>query len=274
MKKTVILLSVLTVSMLAMQIGMDAFSNTSGSSAGKTGSPGDGANCTQCHSGSPQQQAGLITTNIPGGGYTPGFIYQITATIVDTNSTKFGFQVSPQNVQGTRLGTLIATNTTETQTQQTGKYITHKTAGTPGVGMRTWTFNWQAPASGTGNVTFYGAFNVANSNNLSSGDRIFLSSTQVSEDLTSVSNNTEAFPSIKLYPNPAVDFLQLDLGKQINTPVDVRIYTLEGRLAEKNTVTPENGKTLQIEVSGLATGVYFITLETEGNITTRRFVKN
>jgi hypothetical protein len=274
MKKTVILLGILTVSMLAMQIGMDAFSNTGGSSAGKTGSPGDGANCTQCHSGSPQQQPGLITTNIPGGGYTPGFIYQITATIVDSTSTKFGFQVSPQNVQGTRLGTLIATNTTETQTQQTGKYITHKTAGTPGVGMRTWTFDWQAPAPGTGNVTFYGAFNVANSNNLSSGDRILLSTTQVSEDLSSIGDQVESFPAVKLFPNPASEFLLLDLGKQVNESVEIRIVDLRGRVVKEEILEPENGQSLRIEVSALATGVYFISIENKGNTTTRRFVKD
>ena len=36
-----------------------------GSPGGKTGSPGDGgANCTQCHAGTPQPATGWINTNI------------------------------------------------------------------------------------------------------------------------------------------------------------------------------------------------------------------
>ena len=63
----------------------------------------------------------------------------------------------------------------------TGKYITHKTAGTAGTNSRTWTFDWTAPGIGAGDVTFYGAFLITNSGNNSSGDTTVLSSLAVSE---------------------------------------------------------------------------------------------
>lgn len=124
-----------------------------GAPAGVTGSPGDGSNCTSCHGGTATTTAGLITTNIPAGGYLPGQTYQITATNNLTGSGKYGFEVSPQNVTGTQLGTLVA----GTGSQLVGgtKYVTHINANST---THAWTFGWVAPAAGTGPVTFYGAF--------------------------------------------------------------------------------------------------------------------
>jgi hypothetical protein len=160
-----------------------ADSHTSGAPASRTGSPGDGGNtCKNCHAGpTPTTQPGLITSNIPVAGYTAGQTYTITATITANGHTKFGFEISPQSPTGTQLGTLIVTNSTEMQLVGSGKYITHKTAGVSGTNSRTWIFNWTAPAAGTGNVTFYGAFNITNAGNNSSGDTTVLSSLLVSE---------------------------------------------------------------------------------------------
>src|SRR6185436_7418712 len=89
--------------------------------------------------------------------------------------------VSPQSITGILLGTLIITNTVETQLVGANKYVTHKFAGTSGSGSRTWNFNWTAPVAGTGNVTFYGAFNCANNSGNSAGDTIYKSTLVVSE---------------------------------------------------------------------------------------------
>jgi hypothetical protein len=161
----------------------EANSHTSGATAMRTGSPGDGgATCKNCHAGpTPTTQAGLITSTIPAAGYTAGQTYTITATVARSGHTKFGFEVSPQNTAGTQLGTLIVTNTTEMQLVGSGKYITHKTAGVTGSNSRSWVFNWTAPAAGTGNVTFYGAFNITNAMNNSTGDTTVLSTLTVAE---------------------------------------------------------------------------------------------
>jgi hypothetical protein len=124
-----------------------------GAPAAKTGSPGDGASCSQCHGQAASTTAGLITSNIPADGYIPGQTYQITATNTLTGSGKYGFEVSPQNIAGTQLGTLVA----GTGSKLVGgtKYVTHSTSNST---THTWTFGWVAPAAGTGEVTFYGAF--------------------------------------------------------------------------------------------------------------------
>ena len=132
----------------------NAISEPTGSPASNTGSPADGTTCAEsCHGGSAVTQAGLITSNIPTAGYTPGTTYTITATI--SGSGKKGFQVSPQNTAGTLLGSLIAGSGNKIVGT---KYVTHSSAKT--ATTATWTFQWIAPAAGTGAVTFYGAFAI------------------------------------------------------------------------------------------------------------------
>lgn len=135
----------------------NAISEPTGSPASNTGSPADGTTCAEsCHGGSAVTQAGLITSNIPTAGYTPGTTYTITATISGTG--KKGFQVSPQNTSGTLLGSLIAGSGNKIVGT---KYVTHSSAKT--TSTATWTFQWIAPAAGTGAVTFYGAFAITTS---------------------------------------------------------------------------------------------------------------
>src|SRR5829696_4706422 len=131
-----------SVIILADAINNSSHSSASGAVAGRTGSPGDGGlTCaiSGCHlpGPAPALMAGWITSNIPAGGYTPGNTYTITATATRPGHVRFGFQVSPQNITGTLLGTLIITNSTETQLVGANKYVTHKLAGTTGAGSKT-----------------------------------------------------------------------------------------------------------------------------------------
>ena len=145
---------------LAVAFISGAYAYPGGAPAGYTGSPGDGQNCTKsgCHGGTAATVSGWITSNIPTAGYTAGTTYAITVTV--TGSGNHGFEVSPQNVTGTLLGTLIAGS--GNKLVGSGKYVTHSASlnGNP----QTWSFQWVAPATGTGTVTLYGAFCVTKSN--------------------------------------------------------------------------------------------------------------
>lgn len=149
-KKLLFTLAAFVAIVLASGFGM---MYPTGAPVAKTGSPGDGSNCTECHGGSPTTTPGQITSNIPATGYTPGQTYQITATNPLTGSGSYGFEVSPQNAAGTQLGTLAS----GAGSKLVGgtKYVTHSNANST---TNTWTFNWTAPVAGTGAVTFYGAF--------------------------------------------------------------------------------------------------------------------
>lgn len=146
-----------------------------GSPGGKTGSPGDGGStCAQCHSGTPVTVTGWITSNIPASGYSPGQTYTITATATHTGAALFGFEMTAENSSNNKTGTFIITDAIQTKLVNNNKAVTHTQNGTtPSGNSKSWSVNWTAPAQGTGNVTFYAAFNAANGNGQNTGDVIY-----------------------------------------------------------------------------------------------------
>jgi len=182
-KKLISTLSILTI-IVMMMVSLRTQSSPDGAPSGVANDPSSGsANCTNCHSGTatiPATSVANITTNIPSGGYTPGATYTVTATINYAGRTRFGFEVSPQNALGTKLGTLINTSS-QTKLVGSSKYVTQNQAGNLGTGTKSWSFNWVAPAAGTGTVTFYGALMAANNNGGTSGDLTYKVQTSVNE---------------------------------------------------------------------------------------------
>ena len=182
--------AVLLVQIITSINVVDVHSNNAGANAGYTGSPNEfnSRTCASqnggCHSGGGTTfQQGMITSNVPECGYTPGETYTITLTVSSAGKNEFGFSVSPQLDGGATAGSMIST--TGTQLNGSGRYLTHTAAGTAesSPNTRVWTFSWIAPPAGSGNVTFYAAFNASNNNNGSSGDLIFNSNLGIFEGL-------------------------------------------------------------------------------------------
>lgn len=81
----------------------------------------------------------------------------------------------------------------------------------------------------------------------------------------------EAMPEINIYPNPASDYLSIDL-EQDAFKLKARIFNATGRLIQEAT-TIEDGD--RIHLQKLASGVYFIQFYSRelGIITTKKFIK-
>lgn len=258
---------------------MDAYNNQaishgSGAMSGYTGSPGDsGDECTACHSGTPINQADLIASDIPVSGYVPGNTYTLTATVSGSNN-KFGFLVTSENASGIKSGTFVATNTTNTKAINLSQYITHKSAGTTGSGnSKTWTFDWTAPVSGTGSVTFYAAFNAANGNGSTSGDEIVLSSLVVNEDITSgIASKAHSAAEVRMFPNPIISKMHISFPSQNGTNAVVSIHSLDGKLLFMKEIS---GNEIVIdEVADLDKGIYLVNIKTDSVNVTKKIIKN
>ncbi|MBK7708289.1 MAG: hypothetical protein IPJ30_21680 [Acidobacteria bacterium] len=134
-----------------------AIASEGGAPTGRTGAPGE-TTCTGCHS--QNAGAGQFSVIAPAT-YVPGQTYQIQVQHSTTNFSRanWGFEVIP--LAGTTMaGTVAATNgNTRVRVASTKSYVTQTLAGTyPGTfGGASWTFNWTAPATNVGNITFYGA---------------------------------------------------------------------------------------------------------------------
>src|SRR5688572_23604393 len=142
---------------------------------GYTGAPGQ-ATCVSCHSGTLNSGTGsLALLGTPSGGYVPETTYSLQINVNDASKTRFGFEMVALTSANAQAGTfsLMSTNNTALQTSGGKTYVSHKNASSTN---NTWTFNWQAPATNVGPVTFYFVGNAANGNNTDTGDNIYSTS--------------------------------------------------------------------------------------------------
>ncbi len=265
-------LSVIAISLSSLTY---TFSSPGGAPAGATGSPGDNnLTCARsgCHSGTANPQSGLISTDVPSSGYVPGQTYQITVSITQAGISKWGFQASPQSSNGTLLGTLTLTETSRTRFIGTGnKYVTHTTGGNSGAtGSTSWSFNWTAPSTGTGPVTFYTAAMAANGNNGTSGDQVYFDNLVIEEDVTISINDNQSLSDIILYPNPAQGSEMFI--KNLKSDETLTIRDMQGKTVLK---TDFSGNNLiqSINIENLPKGAYTLEISSESGSKIKRFIR-
>lgn len=152
---------------------------SSGPPAGFTNAPGE-FTCDECHV--PENAGtGQISITAPQT-YVPGQIYPITVTNTNADPTRlrWGYQLTVLDGGDERAGTLQNTDSfTQILTNQgpggARQYAEHSALGTfiGQQGGSSWTFNWTAPATDIGPVTFYAAGNHANNDGNTSGDNVY-----------------------------------------------------------------------------------------------------
>jgi len=163
---------------------VDAFAE--GPNPGHSGAPGE-LTCavSGCHGGEPNTGPGQFQITAPSS-YEPGKTYQITVThsTSDTSRRRWGFQLTALDGSSNKAGDFQSTSITQVLQGGPGgnrQYIEHNFLGTfqgqPSGAM--WTFDWVAPASDVGRVTFYAAGNQANNNGNETGDQIYATSVSV-----------------------------------------------------------------------------------------------
>lgn len=262
MKKTYTLLSIPVIALAFMLM-----SYSSGSPGGKSGSPGDmGATCTDCHIGTANSVEDWITTDIPASGYEPGETYTLTLTGTHVGVGKFGFEVTAEDAQGAKVGTLALADPIQTKFTNSNNAVTHTSAGnTPSGDSKTWTVDWTAPESGTGNVTFYAAFNAANGNGNNTGDIIYKSSHEVME-ASGMSVEELSFQALNIYPNPSSGPMNVELSES----ADISILDMSGSLIYQ--VKAAEG-TSSIDLSSFPTGTYFMNIRNGEKFETRKIIR-
>lgn len=250
-------------------------SNATGSPGGRTGAPSDFTGpCMPCHAASLADVTfndTIISSNIPADGWRGGQTYTISANVHHFTSNKMGFEMTCDNSGGSAVGKFISTDG-KTQVFNGGKSITHTFSGTSAIGgNKTWTFDWTAPAAGTGKVTFYGAFNATNSNSQAdAGDTVYADTMNVVESPASgIAVQQMQFNPLKIYPNPAKDVIYLNL-KMTDEVGAVSVYNVSGKVVLKRSMA-EN--TRSVDVSSLNTGIYFVKLKVNNVWRLQRFIK-
>ncbi len=98
-----------------------------------------------------------------------------------------------------------------------------------------------------------------------------VTNTATTSVLQSLGNQDFKFDSyFRIYPNPAKDFLNIDVKQQI----EVTSISIFNMLGQQILVIPNAQQTKQIDVSSLQTGNYFIKVSSNKGNSNTRFIKN
>lgn len=226
--------------------------------SGRTGSPGDGTNCTECHAGTVIPLTTGISTDIPGSGYVGGQTYNITVGtgLEQIGVSTYGFELSPQDASGKYLGTFSAG--TGSTIVAPGTYIGH--SGPLSGTNPSWTFQWTAPVAGSGAVTFYAAVVAANGNGVTTGDVVLTTNHTVQEVTASVTTNN--IPDQFMVSATPSGNLSIKVNTSVSGVYQLNVVNLYGQSSSTTTVEVNQGLNLLTIplTTKLKSGVYVVNL--------------
>jgi hypothetical protein len=252
--------------------------------AARTGAPGE-VTCVDCHDDFSQGAGGgsiaLSSTNMPGWEYVPGTTYHMTATVARTGTPLFGVGVEALTTSNANAGTLTITNSSTAIKSATisgvsRRNVVHTLNGGATPNAKAFAFDWVAPATNIGNVTFYFAGVAANGDGDEHvGDYVYVGNQVVSPAISTGISEANTDVDIKVYPNPVSNMLKLDYSLVDAGRVEIALFDLNGR-AVKQLLSAKRQPGRHTEMidgmDQLAAGTYVVRIDRAGTITTRPVV--
>ncbi|MBL4624822.1 MAG: T9SS type A sorting domain-containing protein [Flavobacteriales bacterium] len=287
-RKTTIILGLATAFMC-----FQAFApKTTGSHPSSTGAPGENT-CARsgCHANANVNAGDGVNSytfkNSVGtdvSNYDADETYSISVKIAESSTSKFGFEIVALDVNDDNIGSWIITDAVRTWHQQTSdpsslnrKYVTHESAGTtatyPGESM--WEFDWEAPVSGTGDVTFYFCTSATNNDGSGSGETLYLSNFTIPETgtTTGIIAVVDGEKLIKISYQQKEGLIQTEFSAKSGDNVLVKLSDLNGKqVAYVASIARNNGKTQQslFVPGGISSGVYLVTVFVNNQASTKK----
>lgn len=160
--------------------------------------------------------------------YVPDKTYLMTFKIISPSSRN-GFSLTViKNSTETFAGNISIPSGSDAElSSSNSNYVGH----TNSLGVNEWTFNWSAPASGNGDITFYASANKGNNNDQASGDQIIPFKMEISEKTSTGVSELNIKDEILIKNNPLFNnTLSFDL--YVNEPKQyfITVYDLTGKV--------------------------------------------
>lgn len=240
--------------------------------AGYTGSSNE-LLCDDCHNtySGPNVGGGTIylTSNMSNWQYVPGQTYTINAIVKHVGRPLFGIGLEALTSTNANAGTIQITNSAKTQIKTktvsgvTRNNLVHTLNGGLSTDSMVFTFNWVAPATNIGNVTFYFAGVAANNNGNENTDYVYNSTKLVTPaSATGLIENSSAKSAMKLYVNAEKNIV-LNYTSAVAASPKVEIYDLAGHLISSRSFEQESAGEVKLEVErplNIQPGVYLVNL--------------
>ncbi len=87
-------------------------------------------------------------------------------------------------------------------------------------------------------------------------------------------NDMQVFEKLNIYPVPASDFINIELGNSESGPVDVEIIDISGRILLAERIDNITQSEIKINISGFSRGIYYISIRRGRNIVNQKFAIN
>lgn len=208
---------------------------------------------------------------ISASTYTPGTTYTMQVDIQNTTGVVFGFQMIGLDNSNAQAGTFTVTNSTNTSLLTLGgsgkSYIGHKTSNA----TKTWTFQWTAPSSNVGPVTFFAIGNAANGNGNRSGDNIYA----LNETLSPATGIASAsIKPLTVAPNPVQDQVRVEWEGSGKGHSSVLLTDLNGKIVANlyEAESKSGNQQLMLNIPAVAHGVYLLTVNDNGTTAQTRVI--
>ena len=280
LQKTIVSTIIATTAILIFQ---DAYTSQNGI-AGRTGSPSESTCQSGCHNSYALNSGGgsvvISSSNLTNWNYIPGTSYNIDVTVSKSAVSKFGFAMEALQASGANAGTLVVTNNTTMQIKSATvgannrNSITQRTNGGLGTNTKTFSFQWNAPSTNIGNVTFYAVGNATNSNNSDAGDYIYTTN-QVVTTTAGIDPIEYAEANWNIYPNPVKDFIYIDYKLNKSENVKIELYDVNGKfqmpLLLNNMQAGAYKQKFELK-ENLANGVYFVRLQSGNTVSMKKVI--
>jgi hypothetical protein len=253
--------------------------------AGRTGSPGE-TTCVSCHDNFALNSGGgsitLSSTNLTGWEYIPGTNYHMVCTVARNGNSLFGMGLEALTTANQNAGNLVITNPASTQikTATVGgvsrRNVVHTLNGGVGNGSKAFAFDWNAPATNIGNVTFYYAGVAANGDgNDDVGDHVYSGSQVVTP---AAANSVEEFAGpgqLSVFPDPATDHFNIAYTLTTGRNIQVTLHDMQGRMVRELIAAPRSAGRHVEMISGLSdlgTGTYILRTALGADVRTQRIM--
>jgi hypothetical protein len=258
--------SVITALGIVFTLFTSSMKNPNNPPAGNTGAPGE-TTCAKsgCHSGG--GYTGTVTlTGIPDTALL-GQSYPITVHNT-SNAVRAGFQMTCLDSINTKCGAISTATGISVTSFNSRQYARQSQPKNLSGGTTSWTFNWTAPATCSGNkATFYFVSLCANGNGQNSGDNVLISMKPIVLTQTSPTTEPLASGDVKVFPTAVSDILNVDLVRDMKGTLF--LYSSAGKLVLEKALMTTN----TLDVSGLKVGTYVVKIQTAAGAITKKFLK-
>ena len=234
----------------------------------KTGAPGE----TTCADSGCHSPAGTLTGSVSIGGVPDTVIANQTYLVTiknESTAVRAGFEMTCWDDANAMCGTftVVANSGVNIGSSGTKRYPRQSAPKNLVGGSTSWTVNWKAPATASGNkATFYFASLCANGNGQRTGDNVVTGKKTVVLAATTPAFEVASEAAVRLYPTLAKDFVQVDLHETAKGQLS--IATLQGGVVLQSALLASN----RIDIIHLAPGIYLAREETGGKMAVRKIV--